>query len=423
MKSDGRAVLVAQWYAPEPVSVPVLTAKELVQSGLSVQVLTGIPNLPEGKVHAPYKAWKSYKEDLDGVGVLRAPLYPNHSTSAIKRMLNYLSWSASATIVGWRALRTSDVNVVHCTPATAAIPALLARWIHGTPYVVIIQDLWPDTVAASGFVRSPTANRLISRVLDKAVSALYGNAAQIAVISDGMQQTLEDRGFSPDRISRVFNSVDETIFAPQEVDPHVRSRYGISDDSLLLVYAGNQGSAQDLEPLVRAVADLKDKGVELLLVGWGVERPKLEGLAHKVAPDNIQFVDRVSPTEVATIQSAADLSVVSLKDDPLFRITIPSKLQTLLASARPVLGIVSGDPRTLIEEASAGFVADPGDSESIRNTILTARAQSSESLDTMGKAGREYYLEQMSSQRRSSALRRLFDRARSSVPSRQQSAK
>lgn len=413
--STGRAVLVTQWYSPEPVSVPILTAKELAESGLTVQVLTGIPNLPDGDVHAPYKAWKAYKENLDGIRLIRAPLYPSHSASAPKRMLNYLSWSISATVVGWRALRTSDVNVVHCTPATAAIPALVARWLHGTPYVVIVQDLWPDTVTASGFLRSAWANRLVSRALDKAVATLYGGAAQIAVISDGMQETLEERGFDPDRISRVFNSVDETVFEPQEVNPHIRSRYGISDDALLLIYAGNQGSAQDLEPLVHAVADLKKQGVELLLVGWGVERQKLEDLAGKVAPDNVHFVDRVSPSEVATIQSAADLCVVSLKDDPLFRITIPSKLQTLLASGRAVLGIVAGDPRKIIEEASAGFVADPGDSDSIRKAISTARAQSRESLDSMGKAGRNYYLTHMSSRRRSSKLRRLFDKARRSI--------
>jgi len=142
--SESRVLLVSQWYAPEPVSVPVLTAKELRQSGLIVEVLTGIPNLPDGNVHPPYKPWRSYSEEHEGIRVLRAPLYPNHSASPIKRMLNYISWALSASVVGRAALRKSDVNIVHCTPATAAIPALLARWINGTPYVVIIQDLWPD---------------------------------------------------------------------------------------------------------------------------------------------------------------------------------------------------------------------------------------------------------------------------------------
>lgn len=412
-----RIVLITQWYSPEPVSVPILTAKELEDAGFKVEVLTGIPNLPDGVVHAPYKAWKIYNEIVEGIPVRRAPLYPNHSSSAVKRMLNYLSWAFSATFVGWSNLINSDVNVVHCTPATAAIPALFARWLTGTPYVVIIQDLWPDTVSASGFVRNRIANKIISDILDIAVNILYRNAAQIAVISPGMGNTLLNRGFRSDRLTSIFNSVDEGVFQPQEIDPHVRARYKISDDAFFLVYAGNQGSAQNLKPLLQAVASLEKERVEILMVGWGVERKELEKLALESGSGNIQFLDRVSPTEVRVIQSAANLSVVSLKDDPLFRITIPSKLQTLLASGRAILGVVSGDPGRIIRESKSGFVAEPGNVESIRHAIKEAQSLSSQALEEMGNSGREYYLSYMSSSQRSDALRRLVEKARDTSPS------
>lgn len=403
-----KVCFVSQWYAPEPVSVPVLTAKALQAVGMSVRVLTGIPNLPDGRVYRGYKAWMPRKEDFEGISLLRAPLYPNHSTSPLKRMLNYLSWALSAAAFGMPRLQRADVSVVHCTPATAAIPALVGKIFFRTPYVVIVQDLWPDTVTASGFLKESLATRLITRGLDSLVKVLYGRAQRIVVISPGMRDLLEERGIDPGRIRLAYNSVDENVYRPEPQDKSARVELGVGDESFLIVYAGNQGSAQDLETLVRAVGSLDDgRPVHLALVGWGVQRESLQDLASSVAPERVHFVDRLPPAGVRRIQNAADLCVVSLKDDPLFRITVPSKLQALLASGLPILGIVAGDAAAIIEASGAGFVATPGDPASARDAIRRAMAMGPEALRTLGERGRTYYANEMSSDRRSELITRI----------------
>lgn len=407
-----RVCLITQWYSPEPVSVPMLTAKELRSAGLDVRVVTGNPNLPDGKIYSGYSAWRSSTEEIDGISVRRAPLYPNHSNNPTKRILNYLTWAISACLVGNDWLRSAEVNIVHCTPATAAIPALMARVLHGRPYIVIVQDLWPDTVEASGFVRRHWVRGVMSKVLRHVVGVLYGNAEVAVSISHGMCETLMTRGLPPERSRVIYNSVDEELFTTVAPGLVSRADYGVHDDEFVLVYAGNQGSAQDLSTLVKAVTALSSEApVRLLLVGWGVEQPQLKKLASLAPKDCIQFIDRVSQHEVRRIQSVADLCVVSLGSNPLFRVTVPSKLQTLLAAGFPILGIVEGDARAIIEESGAGYVADPGEVDSVVRAILSAMDEPRSGLRARGAAGRRYYLAEMSSRSRSIKLREAVNMA------------
>lgn len=406
-----QVTFVSQWFPPEPVSVPPLTARELAATGYRVSVLTGIPNLPEGRTYRGYRPWKFYREEYTGLRVLRTPLFPNHSTSALPRMANYVSWAISASIAGLPTLKRSDVNVVHCTPVTAAIPALVARMLFRVPYVLIIQDLWPDSVAASGFVTNKIASRLVSIFAGSMTRLLYRKASRLIAISTGMANLLGERGYN--NVSVVFNSVEEEIYSPQQRSGDARQRLGLASDDFVLVYAGNQGAAQSLATLVQAVGSMPEAPrVRLILVGWGIERKRLEQLSKEVAPGRVVFVDRVNPKEVRSIQSSADLCVVSLKDDALFRVTVPSKLQTLMASGLPILGVVAGDAAVLIMQSRSGFIARPGDAQSVRNAIAKAVAEGPERLGARGREGHRYYRTEMSSPSRAAKLDAIVRDAR-----------
>lgn len=405
-----RVCLISQWYAPEPTSVPVLTAHELQRSDYSVHVLTGIPNRPDGIVHKGYRAWRTQRECRDGIQLTRTPLYPNHSPSVPKRMLNYLSWALSVSLFGINRLREADVNVVHCTPATSALPALIAKRVFGVPYVVIIQDLWPDTVTASGFLKSGRVTQLVVKALDRFVAQLYGGAERVIVISPGMAETLEQRGIPRSRIDVVFNSVDESIYRPRPRDLSMREQLGVERSDFVLFYAGNQGAAQDLSTLIRAVGLAAEEAhVKLVMAGWGVQHDSLIELAESVAPGRVRFLGRIRPAEVRRAQSAADLCVVALKDDPLFRITMPSKLQSLLAAGVPILGVVAGDPARVISTARAGVVAEPGNVLSVLSAINSAAEVGLEERGDWGRNGHAYYAEIMASVVRSQKLRDVVE--------------
>lgn len=406
---SAQVTVITQWYSPEPTIVPVLTAQQIKRLGHRVNVLTGIPNRPGGVVHPGYKAWRVQREERGGIELLRTPLYADHSVGVAKRMFNYLSWAVSASILGVGRLRRSDVNVVHCTPATTALPALIVKKLFRVPYILIIQDLWPDSVVASGFMSETAKSRTIMRFLTPVVSVLYRNAEAVAVISPGMVETLIERGIDRERLMLIYNSVDEHIYRPQTRDLTWRYDNNLADGDFVISYAGNQGAAQDLDPLIRAVGMLPvETRVRLVMAGNGVEHNELRSLARSVAPGRIQFIGQVAPSDVRRLQVASDLCVVSLKDSELFRITMPSKVQSLMAAGLPILGIVAGDAAALIKSAQAGVVAEPGNIQSIVAAILKGVSSGAEERDRWGMNGYIRYRELMSSEVRERKLKEII---------------
>ena len=179
MNRSCRVGFVCQWYAAEPGTLPTEFAHGLQDAGWNVRVLTGFPNYPSGKVHEGYANRLPQKETIDGVPVLRTPLYPSHDRSAVRRILNYLTWSTSATLAAASWLAGSDVCLVYGSPLTAAAPAVALKWLRGTPYVIQVQDLWPDSIVESGF-SSPLPGA-VRRALERICNRIYAEAAECVV--------------------------------------------------------------------------------------------------------------------------------------------------------------------------------------------------------------------------------------------------
>ncbi len=376
-----RCVLVTQWYPPERALTPARIASSLRDSGLDVGVLTGMPHYPTGRLAAGYRPSRPMREVLDGIRVMRTPEYPDHSTSAVRRIGNYLSWAASSTLLGQRALRSCDVALVYSSPATAGLPALVGRLLHGTPYVLLIQDLWPDSVFATGY-GSPLMNRL-KGVLDRMCRTLYRHAAHVCVISPGMVDVLVERGVPRDKLTLVYNWHDEPGPAPTEASS--------SDDAgpVRLLYGGNHGLAQGLEALVRAAAACPT--VELTLVGDGADKPRLMHLARDIAASNVRFLPPVTPERFAGFQRQFDVQVACLGTDPVFARTMPSKVQGILAAGMPLLAVATGDVARVAEESGCGWTATPGDVESIRRALEHVGGTTRSELAQRGARARRHY--------------------------------
>lgn len=391
-----RLSMVTQWFKPEPVGAPAWITDGLRAAGWSVSVLTGVPNFPTGKVHDGYAAWRTGRETLGGVPVRRTPLFPSHDGSAVRRMANYVSWSLSASLFGNRFLGGSDVSLVYSSPATAALPAMVAKGVHGVPYVLMVQDVWPDSVFASGFLTGGTTRRVVNALLDVFVDLTYRHAAEIAVISPGMKALLESRGVPPEKVSVVYNWVDEDNFSPERPDGTWRTELGLTADDLVVMYAGTHGFAQDLGSVVEAFGLLPESSrAHLVLIGDGVEKPRLVEAARETAPGRVHFLDARPPDGIGAVLAAADVQLVSLKDDPLFEITLPSKVQSSLALGRPVLVSAVGDAVRVVEEAGAGLAVPPGRPEELARAVLALEDMDKERRERLGANGRTYYRREM----------------------------
>jgi colanic acid biosynthesis glycosyl transferase WcaI len=411
--SDHRpaVLLITQWYSPEPVQQPAWIAHALTTQGLDVDVLTGVPNYPTGEVSSGHSALRPEAEVIDGVRVRRAPLYPSHSHSAGKRMLNYLSWAFSAAVVGRRHLRRADATLVYSSPATAAIPAMAGRRLFGTPYVLLVQDVWPDSIFASGFLPGR-----VGRVAHLALSAFadlaYRWADTVVVISPGMVDLLAERGVPREKLELVYNWMPEPSDVQETPPDSWRERLGISREDFVLLYAGNHGAAQALGPVLEAFSLMReDRSVHLVLAGDGVDKPKLIDQAASAGLTNVHFVDRQPFSAMASLSAAADAQLISLADRPLFDVTMPSKVQAVLAAARPAVVSARGDAARVVVEAGAGVAVDPESPEALAAALRRLRDLPTDAREEMGHRGRSYYDSNMAERVGGERLARALVRA------------
>lgn len=389
-----KVAFLTQWYPPEPATIPAGIAASLARRGLSVRVVTGIPNYPSGQVAPGYAAIRPMTEMLDGVHVHRAPLYPSHDKSVVRRATNYLSWAAAASITGRQVLRDADVVLVYSSPATAAIPAMIRPKPWRKPFALLIQDVWPDSVLSTGFVTSPGLQKFSQRMLEPFTKAAYRASGHIAVTSPGMTDLLVDRGVPRQKLSLVYNWADEQRAFSAVPDRGARQQI-CADDEMLIMYAGNMGVAQGLGPLVDAMAQLRALPVHLLLVGGGVDADALARRAERLGLDKVHFRPALPPKCADGLIAASDVQIVSLRDEPLFQLTMPSKIQHILASGKPVIAAAGGDVATVVRDSAAGWAVPPGDVAAMANAIRAAYL-SRDSLVEVGRRGRDYYTRQMS---------------------------
>jgi colanic acid biosynthesis glycosyl transferase WcaI len=421
---SGRLAFVTQWFPPEPAVQPLWIAKALERTGWKVSVLTGVPNYPNGQVVPGYSPSQLHSEVLDELSVIRVPLYPSHDRSAVRRFLNYASWACSSALFGQSLLRRSHVTLVYASPATAALPAMVARLLWGTPYVLHVQDVWPDSIFSSGFLNHRCVMTLVQPLVNRFVRLSYKFAQHIVVISPGMRDMLIRRGVPEGKISVVYNWLpDEEVGAATVPSPptrDLRAELGLNTDDFVLMYAGNHGKAQALDALVDAFTrELRRE--HLLLVGDGVEKPQLKERAGSCS--RVHFLDPVPRSEVAELMNAADAQAVVLADRPLFAVTMPSKLQSILASAHPALVVARGDAADIVVDAGAGVAATPEDSRAIANAVRQLASVGTTELRGMGERGLRIYQERMTEEIGRSALAAALGKAAASRRRRSNKAK
>lgn len=400
-----RILLVTQWFQPEPHFKGLDFAKALQAMGHEVEVLTGFPNYPGGKVYPGYRVRLFQREVMDGIRITRGYLYPSHDRSAWGRIANYVSFAISTALLTL-TLRKPDVTYVYTPPMTAALPAVVLRLLRGVPFVPDVQDLWPDTLAATGMIGNPRILRLVGLW----TNFVFRRAARILVLSDGFRHRLTERGIKTP-VAVVPNWAPPEIVQVAATLP-ARARDEITRP-FTIVFAGNMGKAQGLETVLQAAEMLRDEKVRFLMVGGGVEVETLRARAAAMALDNIEFGASRRPEAMGDVFAQADALLVHLRDDPLFAITIPSKTQAYMAIGRPILMGVRGDAARMLEEAGAGTIFEPENAAALASAIRTMTSMPPAERQRMGDAGLRFYRERLSFETGAAAIARELEVAAS----------
>jgi colanic acid biosynthesis glycosyl transferase WcaI len=388
-----RVLILTQLFSPEPDLKCLPLAKELIFKGYEVEVLTGYPHYPGGKLYSGYKMKFFSREFISGIRVNRVPLFIDHSSSAVKRILNYFSFAFSASFIGVFCVKKPDVIYVYHAPATIAIPAILFKWIYRSKIFYDINDFWPDSLKSSGMVK----NKIILELVGIYCNLSYFYFDHINVVSKGFKQKLLKIGVSKRKVSVIYNW--SLPISSENSDSFLKYE-SIFTDYFTILYAGNIGKAQSLDVIINAALELKSNGVDsikFIILGDGVEMENIqEQIVMHQLQDLVILTGQISSLHVGKFLDSASTLLLHLKKDPLYEITIPSKLGAYLNSGKPILCGVSGETAELVVDSGAGLCFEPSNHiDLITKTIRIFELSPKEQLK-MGNNGRDFYRENFS---------------------------
>ncbi|MBM3855335.1 MAG: glycosyltransferase family 4 protein, partial [Verrucomicrobia bacterium] len=327
-----KLLVVSQYFWPESFRINEIVAS-LGHRGVATTVLTGKPNYPEGTVFAGYKAAGCGAESYASARVLRMPLFPRGRRSSWRLALNYLSFIVSGTVCGPWLLRgfRPDAIIVYCpSPLLQALPALWIGWLKRAPVAVYVQDLWPESLDATGYVR----NRAIIGAVESVVKFIYRHSDLILISSRPFAEPV--RRLAPaSRIIYYPNSVDASFCDPESGSkPHLP----VLEDGFNVVFAGNVGSAQAVSVIVDAAEQLlPHSGIRFVVLGSGSELEWMRRQVEEKRLGNLCLAGRFPVDAMPYLLAKASALLVTLADRPIFAATVPNKIQAYMAVGRPII--------------------------------------------------------------------------------------
>jgi glycosyltransferase involved in cell wall biosynthesis len=380
-----KVLVLSQYFWPETFRITEV-AKSLHDLGCEVTVLTGQPNYPDGAVFPGYSAASVGIQIHDGLTIHRVPLVPRGRGSALLLVLNYLSFIVSAAVFGPWLLRGERVDVILVyapSPILQVIPAVWLKWIKGAKLVTWVQDLWPESLSATGFVRSPKILGTVASV----VRWIYRKNNLLLVQSQAFVSPVRVMaGDTP--VLYHPNPGEQAIFQPQVFgSPALVLAPGFN-----IVFAGNLGTVQALDTVLDAAELLLPQaGVRFVLVGSGSRSVWLQQEVMRRGLSNVQLPGRYAPEAMPGILAQASALLVSLTRSPIMGQTVPSKVQAYLAAGKPVIASMDGEGARVIEEAGAGVTCAAEDSAALAAAVLQLNELPADALKRMGETAQAYY--------------------------------
>lgn len=382
-----RVLVLSQHYWPESFRINEVV-ESLRRTGCSVTVLTGQPNYPGGKVFAGYRAGSLGSErHPTGYTIHRVPLAPRGNGTAFRLGANYVSFLICATLLGPWALRHESFDVIFVygtSPILQAIPAILLKRIKRAALVTWVQDLWPQSLEVTGFVR----NRRVLDAVAQVVSWIYRRNDLLLV---------QSRAFIPTVQAMSGGTTVEYHPNPAELSVSMPTRSEeapalVLEEGFNVVFAGNLGTVQALDTLLSAAERLRTYGdIRLVLIGSGSRSGWCHREVARRGLHNVLLPGRFEPTDMPAILAQASALLVSLVRSPTMSQTVPSKIQAYLAAGRPVVASMDGEGAEIVRLAGAGIACPAEDVDALAEAILALRNMTPEARLRLGESGHRYF--------------------------------
>lgn len=382
-----KVLVVSQYFWPEQFLINDLVVA-LNNKGHEVEVLTAEPNYPAGYIYKEYKDDKSKFDNYKGVKIHRCRVVPRGKTK-FSLIANYLSFMFSSSFKVVSELRKGGFDIVlffQLSPVFSGLPAILYKKLFKVPLITWVQDLWPESLSATGQVN----NEKVIETIRVFVRYLYDSSDLIYIQSKWFESKVRKDCSNEPSISYLPNWADKSFENKSFLNADFyQKKEGYFD----FLFAGNMGEAQDLDNLVLAVSLLPvDIKFRIVMLGDGNAKSRIEMLAKSNNIDSkFLFLGRKDIKYMPSAFNKADALIVSLKDEDIFRMTVPSKVQSYLAAGRPIIASISGAGAEVILDSKAGLIAVPGDAVDLAAKMNEMLCFDNDVLDEMSEQGRKYY--------------------------------
>ncbi len=387
-----KLLVVSQYFWPEPFRINDICAG-LKARGWDIDVLTSLPNVPEGRFYDGYGWFKRGERRHEGVGVERVGVIQRGKRNPVRWAFNCASFAVNSLfhLPHLNKNGYDAVFVFNNSPITKLLPANAFARHNRIPNVVYLLDIWPDSMfLLLGMKEAAGREGLFRRAVRGVCRRLYRGADLMLISSEGFEGRLREMGLKM-----------PVAYLPNFAEPFepakglvTRESLGVGEGTRLIGFAGNVGPAQGLSGLVEAAGLVRGRDVSYLIVGDGPELPALKAeVERKGLAGRFVFVGRVEPREVPEYIALCDAALVPLKDSGVLNLTVPAKLQTYMYAGKPVVAFLNGAGAELVKRAGCGFTAAAGDSAALARAIEEVCDAPREELARMGAAARAFCLE------------------------------
>jgi colanic acid biosynthesis glycosyl transferase WcaI len=381
-------LIVSQYFWPESFRINEV-ARDLASRGHEVTVLCGTPNYPAGRVFEGFGWFRRTRETWCGVRIVRVPVVPRGQGSRWRLAANYLSYALMASLLGpWRYRGRPDVVLVfQMSPAIQGIAALVMKLLRRAPMLFWVQDLWPESVIAVGAIRS----RWLLWPIEVVVRTLYRASALVLIQSRAFRDHVAAHGVTSQRI-RYFPNLAESSYVPLPPEA-AHPALNAVPAGFRVMFAGNVGAAQDLPTVLAAAESIRDRqDIQWLIAGDGSMRTWVQSeIERRGLSASVRMLGRFPVEQMPQLFAGVDALLVTLRRDPVLSLTIPAKVQSYLACAKPIIGALDGEGAAIIIEAGAGLCAPAEDPAALAARVLELVDLDADARLAMGRRGREYF--------------------------------
>ena len=381
-----KILVISQYFWPENFRINDL-AEELYKRGHEITVLTGVPNYPEGKIFQSYLDNKKYFNEFHGIEVIRVPMLSRGNTK-LSLFFNYLTFMLSAIFLGPLKLRRKNFDIIfvcQLSPATVALPGVVISKLKKAPLVMWVLDLWPDSLKAVGVIQNQTVLLWLQRLMN----FIYLKCSLILVQSNSFKLKISNLVDATSKIHYIPTWAENSF----TINNNNRVDLERKNQDFIVTFAGNIGSAQDMDCILNAAIQLrKYPNIKFNLLGDGRDAKRVAQLIKdNKLQQNVKMLGRHPLEAMPNFFANSDALLVTLADEEIFAMTVPGKLQSYLAFGKPILGALNGEDREVIQDSMSGYCVASGDFDGLATAILRMSRLTTSDRLVMGQNGRTYY--------------------------------